>query len=135
MLHSSWIELIAKLTFIQWSCGLWHHIVWYMDYSIRQCTAYIFLSYNVFVSVDGEALKMKKVQSSTKEALISRFIENHYNGDALKKFMVCELYHKQIFLSLVIFCMETCIIEFSWHQQYQCNWHVHFGGGSSNIVS
>jgi len=41
----------------------------------------------VFISVDVEALKMKKLQSSTKEALISRFIENHYNGDALKKFM------------------------------------------------
>jgi hypothetical protein len=54
----------------------------------------------VFISVDGEALKMKKQQSSTKEALMSRFIENHYNGDALKKLMVCELYHKQvIFLS------------------------------------
>jgi len=53
----------------------------------------------VFVLVDGEALKMKKLQSSTKETLISQFIENHYNGDALKKFMVCEVYNKQIFLS------------------------------------
>jgi len=54
----------------------------------------------VFISVDGEALKMKKLQTRTKEALISQFIENHYNGDALKKFMVCKLYHKQmIFLS------------------------------------
>lgn len=75
---------------------------------------------------------MNKLQSSTKEALISQFIENHYNGDALKKFMVCELYHKQIFLFWVIFCMETCVIEFSWHQQYQHNWHVYFGGGNSN---
>jgi hypothetical protein len=35
------------------------------------------------------ALKMKRQRSSSKEALISQFIENHYNGDALKKFMVC----------------------------------------------
>jgi hypothetical protein len=71
-----------------------------MDYSIRQRYCIYFLSYTVFISVDDEALKMKKLQSNTKEALISRFIENHYNGDALKKFMVCELYHKQIiFLS------------------------------------
>jgi hypothetical protein len=71
---------------------------------------YCIYSYSVFISVDGEALKMKKLKSSTKEALISRFIENHYNGDALKKFMVCELYRNRIiFLSRVIFC----IIEFS----------------------
>ncbi|XP_021924252.1 Fanconi anemia group A protein homolog isoform X3 [Zootermopsis nevadensis] len=30
---------------------------------------------------------MKKQRISTKEAIILRFIENHYNGDALKKFM------------------------------------------------
>jgi hypothetical protein len=46
---------------------------------------------------------MKKLRSTTKEALISRFIENHYNGDALKKFMVCELYHSEWYSLLELF--------------------------------
>lgn len=65
---------------------------------LKEYTAFIFLSYNVSISVDDKVLKMKKLRSTTKEALISQFIENHHNGDALKKFMVCELYHKQMVL-------------------------------------
>jgi membrane-bound acyltransferase YfiQ involved in biofilm formation len=63
---------------------------------LEEHAAYIFLSYNFFISVYGKALKMKKQRKSTKEALISRFIENHYNGDVFRKFMVCELHHKEI---------------------------------------
>jgi hypothetical protein len=64
--------------------------------SLEEHAASIFLSYDFSISVYGKALKMKKQRRSTKEALISRFIENHYNGDILKKFMVCELHYKEI---------------------------------------
>jgi hypothetical protein len=63
---------------------------------LQEHTAHIFLSYDFTISVYGKTLKMKRQRKSTKEAMISRFVENHYNGDILRKFMVCELCHKEI---------------------------------------
>jgi hypothetical protein len=68
---------------------------------------------------------MKKQRKSTKEALISRFIENHYNGDIFKKFVVCELHHKGIItFSWVVLCMEIYIVGWCMLFLWVCSWAI-----------
>lgn len=68
---------------------------------------------------------MKKQRRSTKEALISRFIENHYNGDIFKKFMVCELHHKEIIaFSWVVLWMEIYTVGWCMLFLWVCPWAI-----------
>jgi hypothetical protein len=79
---------------------------------------------------------MKKQRRSTKEALISRFIENHYNGDIFKKFMVCELQHREIItFSWVVLCMEICTVGWCMLFLWVYPWALAFNPvGHSNII-